>query len=60
MLYPVNNIDYKLPNGELIGGYLALKGNIKEIEKYKGNELSKKSIYWPNSFIYSSNWNKLI
>ena len=45
MLYIPKNIDYKLPNGELIGGYLAFKGNIKDIEKYKDQDLLKKYPY---------------
>lgn len=32
MLCPLSGILCNLPNGELIGGYLALKGIIKEIE----------------------------
>ena len=45
MIYPLNNIDYNLPNGELIGGYISFKGFIKEIEKYKDNILLKKYSY---------------
>ena len=32
MLYKAKNNDYKLPNGELIGGYLSMKGIINKIE----------------------------
>jgi len=46
MLCPLNNVLYNLPNGELIGGYLALKGIIKEIEKYKSDKLLKKYPYF--------------
>ena len=35
----VNN--HKLQNGELIGGYLAMKGNIKSIGIYLGDKLLK-------------------
>lgn len=45
MLCPLSGIVSNLPNGELIGGYLALKGIIKEIEKYKSNKLLKKYPY---------------
>lgn len=45
MLYLPKCIDYKLPNGELIGGYLAFKGNIKDIEKFKEQDLLKKYPY---------------
>lgn len=45
MLCPLSGILCNLPNGELIGGYLALKGIIKEIEKYKSNKLIKKYPY---------------
>ena len=45
MLCPLSGILCNLPNGELIGGYLALKGIIKEIEKYKSNKLLKKYPY---------------
>ena len=37
MLYPISNPVSRLLNGELIAGYLAMKGIIKEIEKYKGD-----------------------
>ena len=46
MLYPLSGIVLKLPNSELIGGYLALKGIIKEIEKYKSNKFLKKYPYF--------------
>lgn len=46
MLCPLSGIVLKLPNSELIGGYLALKGIIKEIEKYKSNKLLKKYPYF--------------
>ena len=45
MLYPISNIGCRLLNGELIAGYLAIKGIIKEIEKFKGNDLLKKYPY---------------
>lgn len=45
MLYPISNPVSRLLNGELIAGYLAMKGIIKEIEKYKGDELLKKYPY---------------
>ncbi len=51
MLYLPKCIDYKLPNGELIGGYLAFKGNVKEIEKYKDQELLK-NIHIKGHFLY--------
>ena len=41
MLYQAKNNDYKLPNGELIGGYLSMKGIINKIEKYLGDKLLK-------------------
>ena len=31
--------EYKLPNGELIGGYFTMQGNIGDIFKYKNDEL---------------------
>jgi len=46
MLCNITGLDYNLPNGELIGGYLALKGIIKEIEKYKSDKLLKKYPYF--------------
>ena len=45
MLCNITGLDYNLPNGELIGGFLALKGNIYEIEKYQGQNLLKKYPY---------------
>lgn len=44
MLYPVSNICCKILNDELIAGYLGIKGIIKEIEKFKGNELLKNTL----------------
>lgn len=53
MLYPISNIGCKLFNGELIAGYLAIKGIIKEIEKYKGNELLKKYPYLGPNLLFT-------
>ena len=41
MLFKSKNNDQKLPNGELIGGYLAMKGIINKIGKYLGDKLLK-------------------
>ncbi len=30
--------EYKLPNGELIGGYFTMQGNIGDLFKYKNKE----------------------
>ena len=37
--------EYKLPNGELIGGYFTMQGNIGDILKYKNDELIDKLKY---------------
>ena len=37
--------EYKLPNGELIGGYFTMQGNIGDIFKYKNEELIDKLKY---------------
>ena len=37
--------EYKLPNGELIGGYFTMQGNIGDIFKYKNDELIDKLKY---------------
>ena len=37
--------EYKLPNGELIGGYFTMEGNIGDIFKYKNDELIDKLKY---------------
>ena len=45
MLFESKNNSHKLPNGELIGGYLAMKGIIKKIGKYLGDKLLKEYPY---------------
>ena len=45
MLFESKNNSHKLPNGELIGGYLAMKGIIKKIGKYLGEKLLKEYPY---------------
>ena len=41
MLFQAKNNVHKLPNGELIGGYLSMKGIIDKIGKYIGDILLK-------------------
>ena len=45
MLFESKNNSHKLPNGELIGGYLAMKGIINKIGKYLGDKLLKEYPY---------------